>query len=230
MFTSIPNINLLVVGREANLSLQHTFVFLGLEFQLDNDWWLQFASKFNCAAKRVLFNYGGVTFYTDASLNGYGMCCGEDWQACSFSKGFDPLLLSSLNVDHGHWVEFDVSEFPSCDININLLELVPVLMGVRHLKAKWCDQLHNQHIVCYSDNTQVKSCVNKGVSSNHSAMSLLRKLFWELVDIKCFITVRHVPGDNNNCADMLSRIGGHWSTEKLNKFNLCCRNSSGDRF
>lgn len=116
-----------------------------------------------------------------------------------------------------------MSVFPRRDVNINLLEFVPVFLGVKRLK----DKLPNQHVVCYNDNTQVQACVNKGISSNKSVVTLLRHLFWELVEINCFITVRHIPGDQNSCANMLSRIDNNWSIDALNKFQLCCRNPSG---
>lgn len=200
-------------------------VRLGPDFRLDVEWWLQFSYQFNGVTKRVLSNNGdGMCCYTDASASGYGMYCGMDWQAGYFGKGL-PRAVSELNSSHEHWQNYEVEEFPERDRNINFLELVLVILAVR----RWKNIIANRHLICYSDNTQVQSCVNKGVSINHSCMTLLRQMFWDLASINAHVTIRHVSGANNNCADMLSRIGPHWSGEDLLTFGLCCRITDGDR-
>lgn len=150
-------------------------VRLGPDFVLDIEWWLQFAYRFNGITKRVLFNSGdGICCYTDASLSGYGMCCGTDWQAGHFD-GETPASVYTLADNHGHWQNYELERFPDKDRNINLFELIPVVLAVR----RWGKFITNQHLICYSDNTQVQACVNKGVSINRSCMTLLREILYK---------------------------------------------------
>lgn len=122
----------------------------------------------------MLFNFGdGVCFFTDASLTGYGWWCGSDLQAGRFDDGEMPMGLEVLDVQHDHWQNFSLQEFSSRDININLLELVPVLLVIKRI----CADCANCHLVCFTDNTQVRACINKGVSANSSSMCILHQNF-----------------------------------------------------
>lgn len=117
-----------------------------------------------------------------------------------------------------HWVNVDLNEFPSKDRNINLLELIPVGIAV----DRFSESYQNSQVLCYTDNTQVLSMVNKGVSINKSCMAVIRKMFWSLVIINSYLTAKHLSSKDNSCADLLSRVSVTGFT-KLKHFALCCR-------
>ena len=100
---------------------------------------------------------------------------------------------------------------------LNELELIPVYLALVRLSS--C--LVNQHIVCYTDNTQVLSNINTGVSINKFAMSLLRQIFWICVTRNLHLTACHIVGTDNVVADRLSRIS-RTDTIDISSLGLCC--------
>ena len=59
-------------------------------------------------------------------------------------------------------------------MNINVLELFSLLLAVREFSHLWS----NQHVVWFTDNTQVVAGINKGTSSTVHCMSMLPEIFW----------------------------------------------------
>lgn len=201
-------------------------VRLGVEFQKDIKWWLEFSGCFNGISSPISGSAEHeIWFFSDASLSGFGWWspCGF-WQAGSFDEQLIPSCVQSWNLDesHGHWVYFDTQSFPDRDVNINFLELVPVYLAMELFSAF----LQNRHFVCFTDNTQVRTVINKGVSSNSSCMLLLRKIFWVSVKMNSYVTARYIPGIDNVCADKLSRLSRSCGNEKL-YYPLCCSTATG---
>ena len=60
-------------------------------------------------------------------------------------------------------------------------------------------------MVIFSDNTQVVSMVNKGISSNVDCMALLRKMFWIIAKHNIYLKSRHIPGHHIHLPDLLFR-------------------------
>lgn len=65
---------------------------------------------------------------------------------------------------HDHWVNISKPALTEQEDNINLLELVPVWLGIVRLIKLY----RNVHIVVLSDNNQVVNMLNKGKSRNVS--------------------------------------------------------------
>lgn len=194
---------------------------LGSEFQNDIDWWLQFSTSFNGISKVVLCGIDHeIWFWTDASLSGYGFCYDGGWQAGFFDSTSVPTCVEnlSMNVAHCHWLNVVLDGYAEERRNINFLELVPVFLAMTRFSAT----LSNRHFVCFTDNTQVKSCINSGVSSNPACMAFLRRIFWISVQMKSYVTARHIPGVSNDCADILSRITLDSPDSVLSCYHLCC--------
>lgn len=193
---------------------------LGVEFQNDINWWLEFSTIFNGISQIVHADTDQIWFYTDASLTGYGWWCGSYWQAGLFDSMESPFPVQNINLDssHGHWVNFSLNQFQQHDININLLELIPIYLALVRLSLNCV----NRHFICVTDNTQVRTMVNKGVSSNQSCMYLLRKIFWTCVQINSYVTARHICGMQNVCADMLSRLSKDSNGVVFSRYHLCC--------
>ena len=101
-------------------------------------------------------------------LSQYGLVMGRDWRAGYFNSNCAPVGENLLDPFHAHWINYQ------CDVrNINVFELVPVLVSVKDYYHSW----KNQHVVGFSDNPQVVSCINKGTSANPYCMSMLRDIF-----------------------------------------------------
>ena len=160
-------------------------ITLGSEFHLDLLWWIEFSKLFNGVSSLIHYNYGqGPSIFTDSSFSGYGLIMGHQWRAGYFNNNDLPMGYNFLNQRHNHWVNYDLDI-----MNINVLELFPVLLAVREFSHVWA----NQHIVCYTDNTQVVAGINKGTSANIHCMSMLREIFWFSATYNFHITCRHIP-------------------------------------
>ena len=192
-------------------------ISLSEEFHLDLSWWLEFSKMFNGVACLIKYNYGqGPSIHTDSSFSGFGVVSGVHWLAGYFSSLNLPYGCAVLDPSHGHWLNYELDV-----MNINVLELFPVLLAAREWGHTWSDQ----HIVCYSDNTQVVSCVNRGTSSNVHCMSMLREIFWYSALYNFHITCRHVRGVDNYLPDLLSRIRATSDLSSIAYSGLCCSES-----
>lgn len=118
---------------------------LSAEVVSDLQWWLEFASFFNCKAtiKKPVFELKQTS---DASLRGFAAFLGEDWIAGVFNDDY----FRFKNSDCEHWV-------PSIDItsedsdNISVCELIPVLLGLR----RWAHRYSKLIVTIRTDNMQV---------------------------------------------------------------------------
>lgn len=143
----------------------------------------------------------------------------------SSTKKKIPSILTNINELHQHWFNVDLNDWPNEDININFLELVPIYFGIRRMTAKF----QNVHILCYTDNTQCCSMINKGISANNSCMSLLREIFWVCVLANCCITAVYIPGIQNHIPDMISRMVDDELSAEFPDFLCCSPSASRDR-
>ena len=189
-------------------------IYLSTGFRKDILWWSHFAETFNGKEKVIHSNLGqGYMFSTDASLSGYGLVCGSDWQAGYFNTEVRPLGADCV-ASHGHWQNMHADDLS----NINHLELIPIYLALKRFAPQW----RNQHVICYSDNTQVIAAINKGVSVNEANMELLRGIFWLCATNNTYVTACHVPGVCNVLPDSLSRIMSTNTLYNINVSSLCC--------
>ena len=186
------------------------------EFRADLAWWADFAEVFNGRAAMIDRNYGlGPVIFTDSSLNGYGVVHGSDWLAGYFSSECLPLGVGALIGDHRHWINVSVDD---CD-NINVLELIPLWLAAHRYGRSWT----NRQVICYTDNTQVISVINRGRSANKTCMMFIRDIFWCSVLYNFHLIAHHIPGVRNVTADMLSRITNTNDLSCICDVGLCCR-------
>ena len=114
--------------------------------RLDLKWWVEFAGSFNGREKIIKSCEPYLSVYSDASLSGFGATHGEDWVAGGFSIKEARRLESWL----GH--HYADAKDAGCKMdNINVLELWPILVGVRQWGHLW----GNRTVVFVTDNTQV---------------------------------------------------------------------------
>ena len=157
--------------------------------------------------------------YTDASLQGYGVVCAQDWQAGSFVPGHVPNDVGYLDLSHSHWLDMLVRD----NSNINYLELLSIYMGVCRFAGAWKDQ----QVLCFTDNTQALAAVNNGVSVNPDSMAVLRSIFWICATLNIYLSARHVSGQTNLLADWLSRANSRGAIEVSNLPLCCCSGLKG---
>ena len=187
------------------------------EFRKDVSWWSRFVRVFNGKATIIKYNFGqGPIFITDSSKSGYGLYSGEDWQCGFFNTDTAPIWELATDPYHNHWININFDS----DVNINVLELVPVWQAVRRYSGIWRDL----HVLCLSDNTQVVSMINKGISVNHVAMEMLREIFMICAMGNIYITARHIGTNDNKICDYLSRLKMESNPSDFPMF-LCCSNS-----
>ena len=186
------------------------YVTLSASFQLDLDWWRDFAAWFNGTARIVQPPRHTTMVCTDASGSGFGAFTGVDWICGRWEEDMQ------FDLDHhGHCVPKPTVDVPR---NINVRELYPILEAVWRWGHLWRDH----KVQCVSDNTQVVAAINTGRSVNLSSMIILREIFWQSVIYNFHLVGVYLPGKENVVADALSRVS---SPSELPVF-LCCR--SGD--
>lgn len=191
-------------------------VRLSKEFLKDLCWWESLSATFNGREFIIPYNNGeGISFVTDASGHGYGYVYGDTWRAGYYNSSTLPDGYKDLVQSHQHWKNITITLAE--DTNINILELIPVWLCVQDHGAEWS----NQHVVCFSDNSQVVSMINKGTSGSTVAMTFIRSIFWSGALNNYHLTARHVRGVDNVVADCLSRIHVK-GLSTINDLNLCC--------
>ena len=140
------------------------------------------------------------------------------WQAGAFDLNCVPEDILSFNQDHAHWLNVPVD----MDVSINYLELVAIYLAVQRFAESWTDQ----HVVCYTDNTQAMSAINRGTSVSKDSMGVIRQIFWICAHNNIYLSARHVSGETNLLADWLSRASIR-GVVGINDLPLCCRISGG---
>lgn len=201
----------------ASARRNHHKVRLNEEFREDIRWWLEFAAVFNGHAKIIPPTSPAVSVYSDASLAGFGALHGEDWVAGFFGNS----TKRKNHVDLGHH-KGEADDKGCATDNINVLEMWPVLVGVRRWGSGWQDSL----VVFVTDNTQVCAALNTGRSKNKTTMRWLRQIFWESVTHNFLIKSVYINTHDNIICDSLSRLDCYKNIARVRDadvaMNMCC--------
>lgn len=187
------------------------------EFRLDLRWWLEFSANFNGRARIIQPRQSVLAVYSDASLFGFGATHNADWLAGCFKFSDERELQGWL----GH--HFVGSADSGCRTeNINVLELWPVLAGVRRWGHLWSDRT----VVFITDNTQVLAAINSGRSKNKTSMAWLRLIFWASVKHNFDIQSVYINTRDNIVCDSLSRLGAFKNIARIRDADtaglMCC--------
>ena len=185
-------------------------------------WWLRFCECFNGKAC-IIKDLHPVPMYSDSSFLGFGAWMGRDWLAGCWSPTDVP---SSFSFGCSHLCE--PPTFDQAPRNINVLELWPVILGIR----RWGPMFRNSFLHVITDNMQVLAMLCTGRSVNKLCMSWLRELFWMCFIWNIDISPSYIRSADNHLADALSRLPyssvPDQCTMLLDGLNMCC--SSPDRF
>ena len=200
----------------ASARRNHHKVRLNEEFREDLRWWLEFAAVFNGHARIIPTRAPAVSVYSDASMSGFGALHGSDWVAGYF--GFRQVN-GVVELGH-HWAG---ASDPGCATdNINVLEMWPILVGVRRWASGWRDKL----VVFVTDNTQVCAALNTGRSKNKTTMCWLRLIFWESVKHNFRVKSVYINTNDNVICDSLSRLDCYKNIARVRDADvakhLCC--------
>ena len=134
----------------------------------DLDWWLSFCECFKGRAC-ILQDLHPVPMYSDLSFLGFAAWMGKDWLMVCWTQEDVP---HEFNFGCSHLC--DPPSFDSAPKNINVLELWPVVVGIK----RWGPFFRNCYLHVITDNMQVLSMLCTGRSANKLCMSWLRQYFW----------------------------------------------------
>ena len=167
---------LLRMRREMNEIDKYSLTY---EARIDVLWFVRFLKQFNGVAvirSQVVFT---DTFMVDACLIGGGGL----WKGKAHALFKWPTSVLSWNLA------------------INHLEMFNVLVLFR----LWCSQLRGTTVLVYCDNqTSVKSLF-KGKARSEFMASCLRELWHISCANDIFVSCKHIKGEENTAADILSR-------------------------
>ena len=156
----------------ASYSRDSRTIPLGSSILADFEWWLKFCDCFNCRAC-IVRDLHPIPMYSDSSFQGFGAWMGLDWFAGCWDISHLPPLF-----DWGCSHKEDPPLFDTTPKNINVLELWPVVLGIK----RWGHMFRNCYVHVITDNMQVLAMLCTGRSSNKLCMAWLREIFW-----MCFI-------------------------------------------
>ena len=201
----------------SSVKRNHHKVRLNEDFRLDLRWWLDFAAVFNGKARIIPLDGASMSVYSDASLAGFGATHGDDWLAGFFGE--------EREAGAGGWLGHHLSTNKDigCNTeNINVLELWPILEGVRRWGKGWTDT----PVVFVTDNTQVQAALNTGRSRNKTTMGWLRLIFWESVKYNFEISSVYINTRDNIICDSLSRLTSFKNIARIRDADvadmMCC--------
>lgn len=137
-----------------------------------------------------------IYFQTNASFQGFGAVCPDDWFAGSW------IACSSSDYSSPHWSHAGHAVDPLLRSSINYLELFPILLAV----CRWGPRWSNKRVCVATENIQAMAFINNGTCKNPIAMSWLREIFWISVRFNFHLRSCHLPGKQNQHADRLSHL------------------------
>ena len=117
-----------------------------------------------------------VSFYTDASLEGFGMVWGSRALA-----GLFPLDLD--------------------DLDITKKEMVTVMVAIKH----WFADLANLKVKIFVDNQAVVALLNYGITRSPFLAACLREIYYFLASFNIELKAEYISSKDNYLADLCSR-------------------------
>ena len=166
---------LLVLLRK--LKRPHHSIYFSEEAKKDVKWWLQTLRYFKGSAPIPPVVWTPlVTFFTDASLDGFGMVWGKRALAGIFCEEFDHL-------------------------DITKKEMLTVMAAIKH----WFSDLSNLRVKIFVDNMACVSLLNYGVTKSPFLAACLREIQMFLASYNIEIRAEYIPSNENKLADLCSR-------------------------
>ena len=166
---------LLVLVRKLNRP-NHS-IYFSREAKKDVAWWLSTLKQFGGKSPIPPSIWTPlVSFYTDASLEGFGMVWGSRALA-----GLFPLEAE--------------------DLDITKKEMLTVMAAIKH----WFGDLANLKVKIFVDNQACVALLNYGVSRSPFLAACLREISYFLAKYNIELRAEYVPSKENHLADLCSR-------------------------
>ena len=152
-------------------------VYFSKEAKKDVAWWLATLRQFRGKSPIPPSVWTPlVAFYTDASLDGFGMVWGSRAMAGLFPLDFE-------------------------DLDISKKEMITVMAAVKH----WFSDLANLKVRIYVDNQACVALLNYGISRSPFMATCLREINFVLAKFNIEIKAEYIPSKQNHLADLCSR-------------------------
>ena len=152
-------------------------IYFSREAKKDVAWWLATLKQFGGKSPIPPSVWTPlVSFYTDASLEGFGMVWGKRALA-----GLFPLEVE--------------------DLDITKKEMLTVVAAVKH----WFGDLANLKVKIFVDNQACVALLNYGVSRSPFLAACLREISYFLAKFNIELRAEYVPSKENHLADLCSR-------------------------
>ncbi|KAJ8913043.1 hypothetical protein NQ315_002059 [Exocentrus adspersus] len=147
---------------------------LGDCLRTDLHWWIDnIASSLN----NIKIDKYDIEIFTDASLTGWGACCGTQ-------------------KTHGYWSDLDKTR------HINYLELLAIFYGIKC----YAYDLPTGNVLIRCDNTTAISYINRMGSVRFPALCSLAKEIWQWCERNnIWLFASYISSENNSDADKESR-------------------------
>ena len=152
-------------------------IHFSMEAKRDVDWWIQTLKEFQGKAPIPPVVWTPlVSFFTDASLDGFGMVWGSRALAGLFPSEYDSL-------------------------DINKKEMITVMAAIKH----WFQDLANLKVKIYVDNQACVALLNYGITKCPFLANCLREIQYFLAKFNIEIRAEYIPSKSNHLADLCSR-------------------------
>ena len=163
---------------------------LSVEFHRDLNWFIKFLDIFNGKSFFKKRKYHHLVDL-DACLTGMGAVCNTEIYTVK-----TPVMYEQANIA--------------------TLEMLNILVAVKIWGHKWATT--SVRIAC--DNEAVVKVLNSGHTKCPHLATIARNIFMEIASQDIELTVVHIPGKQNEVADLLSRWQGTVDNEKALKKHL----------
>ena len=152
-------------------------IYFSKEAKKDVLWWLKTLEAFKgkCPIPPAVWT-PLTSFFTDASLDGFGMVWGSRALAGLFPREFDEL-------------------------DINKKEMLVVMTAVKH----WFQDLANLKVRIFVDNQVCVALLNYGITHSPFLASCLREMQFYLAMYNIELNAEYIPSKENCLADLCSR-------------------------
>ena len=182
-------------------------IYFSAEAKKDVAWWLQTLKDFKgkCPIPPAVWT-PLTSFFTDASLDGFGMVWGRRAIAGLFAMEFE-------------------------DLDIGKKEMLTVVAAIKH----WFADLANLKVKIFMDNQACIALLNYGITKSPFLASCLREIQFFLAKYNIEIRVEYIPSKSNHLADLCSRAFNnnvHFNNfnKLLNKGTIVLENVFYDKF
>lgn len=182
-------------------------IYFSKEAKKDVMWWIRSLKAFKgkCPIPPAVWT-PLTSFFTDASLDGFGMVWGSRVMAGLFPMEFD-------------------------EMDINKKEMLVVMAAVKY----WFQDLANLKVRIFVDNQVCVALLNYGITHSPFLASCLRDIQFYLAKYNIELKAEYIPSKNNCLADLCSRASSsdkHYNNfnKLLNEGIIVLENVFYDKF